>query len=198
MALSIAAKIVAEDNLFDFFKDRVESASRAQRRPVTQDTVYYLSHLLAEAGHAEEAGAGAPSTLVEMRERAANGGFAESVTWWKRMGDHALLGVGFFRENLRQRRLSIDYYAEMGAGAYGTLARILREPSSNLPDVFGELSTRFETCAEVINEVREESRENNATDIVRLYEEWLASGSPRVAERLRQLGMLPVRFAGNG
>jgi hypothetical protein len=198
MGLSIAAKIVAEDNLFDFFKDRVESASRARRPPVTQDAVYYLSHLLAEQGHADDAESAAPSTLVEMRERAANGSFAEAVTWWKRIGDHALVGVGFFREHIRQRRLSVDYYAEMGAGAYGTLARILREPSSSLPDVFGELSTRFETCADVIAEVRDDARENNATDIVRLYEEWLATGSPRVAERLRQLGVLPVRFAGSG
>ncbi len=198
MPLSLANKIVAEDNLFDYFKSRVDSASRGKRPPVSQDTVYYLSGLLADQGHAEDNDPAVPTTLVEMRERAANGSFAESVTWWRKIGDHALVGIGFFREHLRQRRLSVDYYAEMGAGAYGTLSRILREPSSTLPDVFGELSNRFETCAEVIAEVRDDTRDGNATDIVRLYDEWLATGSPRVADRLRQLGVLPVRFAGQG
>jgi hypothetical protein len=46
--------------------------------------------------------------------------------------------------------------------------------------------------------VRQEARENTDADVLRLYEEWLASGSPRAAERLRALGVVPVRIALTG
>ncbi|GDX81967.1 hypothetical protein LBMAG42_37780 [Deltaproteobacteria bacterium] len=195
MAYNAKLPIVAQDNLFDFFRERVDSAARRQRAAVSQDTVYYVSQLLAEQAHREDDEASAP-TLVEMRERAANSNFAESVTWWRRLGDHALIGLGFFREHLARRRISPGYYAEMGAGAYGTLSRLLRDPGVSMGDVFGEMSERFESCTEMIAEVREESRENNASDIVRLYDEWQSTGSARAAERLRQLGVVPVRFGG--
>ena len=97
---------------------------------------------------------------------------------------------------MRRRAVSSDYYAEMGRGAYGTLSRILRSPGADFSDVFGELSVKFNECTEVIAEVRDEARENHETDIVRLYDEWLATGSPRAAERLRVLGVVPVRFDG--
>lgn len=195
MALMVCTEIVAEENLFDFFHTRVETATRHRRAQVSQDTVYYLSQLLAEQGKSEEE-PGEPRTLVEMRERAANSSFAESVTWWKKIGDSSLVSLGLFRENLRRRAVSSDYYAEMGRGAYGTLSRILRSPGADFSDVFGELSVKFNECTEVIAEVRDEARENHETDIVRLYDEWLATGSPRAAERLRVLGVVPVRFDG--
>ena len=195
MALTVCAELVAEDNLFDFFHAKVETATRHRRAQVSQDTVYYLSQLLAEQGKSEDE-PGEPRTLVEMRERASNSSFAESVTWWKRMGDSSLVALGFFRENLRRRSVSSEYYSEMGRGAYGTLARMLRSPGPDFSDVFGELSERFVECTEVIAEVRDETQQTHETDIVRLYEEWLLTNSPRVAERLRILGVVPVRFDG--
>jgi hypothetical protein len=107
-----------------------------------------------------------------------------------------LVRLGFFRENLRRRAVSPEYYAEMGRGAYGTLSRILRSPGADFSEVFGELSSNFVECTEVIAEVRDEARETREADLVRLYEEWLATGSPRLAERLRSLGVVPVRFGG--
>lgn len=189
--------LCAEANLFDYFHARVETAVAHQRAAVSESTVFYLSSLLAEQGRRddeEEEGA----TLVELRQRAANAPFADAVSLWRRMGDSSLIAVGFFREQLERRKLSPAYYREMGRSAYGVLARLLRDPSGDAPDVFGELADRYETCTEVIAEVRDETRECNATDIVRLYEEYLATGSPRVGERLRQLGVIPMRSGGAG
>ncbi len=193
MALNAKLSVVPADNLFDFFRERVDDATRARGAPVSQDTVYYLSNLLAEQGHRDEA---EPSTLVELRARANAAEYAEALTCWRRLGDHALVQLGFFRDHLRMRRISPDYYAEMGRGAYGTAARMLRDPEGGLGDVFGEMSERFDDCTSVIAEVRDDAREKNATDIVRLYEEWQATGSARVAEKLRQLGVVPARFGG--
>lgn len=192
MACNAILPLVFHENLFDFFKDRVDGAARRQRVAVSQDTVFYLSQLLAEQGHLPEQ---EPTpTLVELRERAANGSFAEAVTCWRRLGDRAMIALGFFREHLVHRRISTTYYAEMGAGAYGTLARLLRDPGVGLGEVFSQMSERFDTCTELIADVRDEAREENTADIVRLYAEWQTTGSTRAAERLRQLGVVPVRF----
>lgn len=189
-------ELVAEGNLFDFFRSRVQKAVTHQRAPVSEAAVWYISGVLADQGHRDEEPV--PATLVELRARAQEAPMGEAVSLWKRLGDHSLVVIGFFRESLERRKISPSYCSDMGRSAYGSLARMLRDPSGAVVDVFGELAERFEACAGVIQEVREESRECNATDIVRLYEEWLATGSPRVAERLRQLGVVPVRTGGVG
>ncbi len=190
--MSSTQPILAETNLFDFFREKVETAVAHQRAAVSANTVYYLSGLLADGGHLAADDAPGGTTLVELRERAASAPFAESVTLWRRLGDTALMTLGFFRESLERRRISRDYYEQMGASAYGTLRGILRDPAGG-PDIFGELEEHYRDCAEVIAEVRDESRDENDTNILRLYEEWEATGSPRIAERLRKLGVIPMR-----
>jgi hypothetical protein len=180
----------AEANLFDWFRGRVETAVAHRSAPVSETAVYYLSALLAEQGRREDEEP-REATLVELRQRAADAPFADAVGLWRRLGDQSLMAVGFFREHLERRKLSPTYYGEMGRSAYGALARLLRDPSGETPDVFGELADRYEACTEVIAEVRDETRECNATDIVRLYEEYLATGSPRIAER--QIGRASCR-----
>jgi hypothetical protein len=196
MALNQRLSLVEQDNLFDWFHDRVDEAARHQRAPVSQETLFYLSQLLAEEGRNDPAET--PTTLVELHAQASAAPWAASITKWRCLGDRALLTLGFFRENLRRRAISGEYYAQMGATAYGSVSRRLRMPENSPHDVFAELADRFVPCTEVIAEVRAESCENTDGDIVRLYEEWLATGSPRLAERLRALGVVPVRFAASG
>lgn len=193
MALNQRLPLVEQDNLFDWFHNRVDEAARHQRTPVSQETLFYLSQLLADEGRSEDVDPGA--TLVELRAQAEAAPWATAITRWRSLGDRALLTLGFFRENLRRRAISPDYYAEMGATAYASVSRRLRLPDNGPSDIFAELADRFVPCTEVIAEVRAESCENNDADVVRLYEEWLTTGSPRLAERLRALGVVPVRFA---
>lgn len=189
--------LVADANLFDFFRERIESAVVHQRAEVTEEAVYYLSNLLAEQVRRGDGGDEEDDpTMVELQVRAVNAPIGEAVTLWRRMGDTSLLVTGFFPEHLERRRVSRDYYAHMGAGAYRALQRLLG--AGGFAQVFAELAARYHTCSEVIAEVRDETRERTDTDILKLYEEWLATGSPRVAERLRELGVIPMRTLGNG
>lgn len=194
--------LVGETNLFDFFRERVEHAVVHQRAPVSDNTVYYLSNLLAEQARSEPEDVADSLTLVELQQRAVHAPMGEAVTLWRRLGDTSLVVTGFFRENLERRRISRDYYERMGATAYRALEHMLGGPSSGtggFPDIYAELADRYHACAEVIAEVREESRDRSTdADVLRLYEEWLATGSPRVAERLRVLGVVPVRATGSG
>lgn len=186
--------LVTESELFGFFHERVEQVVQKQGAPVSEPTVYYLSQLLVDQSRVM----GEDATLVELRQRALVARPHEAVSLWKHLGDYALLISGFFRESLRRRQVSPDYYAQMGAGAYQTLRRLLWQPEGGFVEIFSELSQRFHACVDVLGEVREEVRERSDDDVVRLYEEWLQTGSPRIAERLRQLGVLPVRVRGAG
>jgi hypothetical protein len=193
------AGLLAEGNLFDFFRERVETAVIHQRAPVSENTVYYLSSLLAEQARREEdVDPAGGTTLVELQHRAVHAPLPEAVTLWRRLGDRSLLLTGFFREHLERRHISASYCERMGSTAYRSLERLLHDGGGGFAAIFDELSDRYHACAEVIAEVRDESRERNDTDLVKLYEEWLVTGSPRVAERLRQLGLVPARTQGTG
>jgi hypothetical protein len=188
--------VVAHGNLFEYFREHVEEAVERQRAPVSPSAVYYLSSLLADAGRLGRGEDPPADTLVELRQRAANAPLGEAIGLWRRLGDRSLLVLGFFGENLARRAISREYWAGMGSAAYGTLHRLLPDAGEG-PAVFGELADRYDACAEVLRDVRDEARERTDADIVRLYEEWLATGSPRVGERLRELGVVPGRFGGS-
>jgi hypothetical protein len=191
--------LVTEGNLFDFFHERIESAVQHQRAPVSENAVFYLSSLLTEQARRGEADGEDSPTLVELRHRAVTAPLAaEAVGWWRKLGDSSLLLTGYFREHLERRRISRDYCARMGESAYRSLEHLLDLRGGGFAGVYAELAERYDACVEVIAEVRDESRERSDTDIVLLYEEWLASGSPRVAERLRVLGLVPTRAVGTG
>lgn len=199
MSRTEAAGLVTEGNLFDFFHERVEAAVQHQRAPVSENAVFYLSSLLAEQARREdEAEAEGAPTLVELRHRAVMAPPPEAVSLWRKLGDQSLLLTGFFREHLERRHISREYCSRMGETAYRSLERLLDPRGGGFAEIFAELAERYPACVEVIAEVRDETRERSDTDIVRLYEEWLESGSPRVGERLRQLGVVPTRVVGSG
>lgn len=188
-----AGGLVKDPDLFQFFLDRVETAVSHQGAAVSANTVYYLTQLLAEQGHAEDT---REATFVELRQRAVSAPPPQAVAAWKRIGDQSLLVTGYFRETMSRRRITRAYAEAMGASAYGVLARVLAGPRGGFGEIFGELADRWDTCSNVLAEVRDEAADRSDTDVVRLYEEWLQSGSPRVAERLRELGVIPMRNGG--
>lgn len=188
--------LTLESDLFVFFRGRVQEAAAHQRAGVSERAVLYLSRMLTDLGHEQDAAPPAGETLAELHLRASLAEPAEAVTLLKRLGDWSLLLTGYFREHLARRRLSPEYCSRMGGGAYQRLERMFPGDVSIAP-VFGELAERYDTCVEVIAEVRDEAANRSDSDVLRLYEEWLRTGSPRVAERLRALGVVPGRPGGS-
>jgi len=193
----MSRNICTAENLFDFFHEHVDAAATAQGSEMSEDGVYYLSNLLVERGRvAEQAG---PDTLVGLAMQARDQGGLRAVGTWRELGDQALYVSGFLRPSLSRRMVSVDYYLSMGASAYGQLAGLLRSPGAcgGLDAVYAELADSFEVCSEVLQDVRDAVRAQTHGDILRLYEDWVATGNPRSAERLRELGVVPMR-AGEG
>lgn len=185
--------ICTADNLFDFFHEAVDAAVASKRASVSEDGVYYLSNLLAKRGRMPDVAL--PETLVDLQIEAAGADEVRALHCLRELGDKALYVSGFFRSSLLRRSVSVDYYLSMGATAYEQVAHRIRHPGvvGGLDEIYGELAEAFEECAEVLVRVRDAVRAHTHSDIIRLYEEWILTGDASAAERLRAVGVVPMR-----
>ncbi len=207
---STVAGLDVDANLFDFFHEHVGRAVGDHSAAVSREGVWYLTSLLVDRAHRRDAEDDATGTLVELRVRAAEGDRATAIRAYRSLGDRALMTAGFFRQSIARKLVSRQYYVDMGAAAYDTLAGMLRAAGfgrgevvgdsggRGLDAVYDELAQHFADCSEVLAEVHDAVRDSGEAglsdaDIVALYEEWLSTGSPRVAARLAALGVVPVR-----
>jgi hypothetical protein len=78
----------------------------------------------------------------------------------------------------------------MGGRAYGTLADgLARGRRQVMSRVFAELAAKFLPLVDALGEISDAARRYTQADILRLYEIWLKTGSPRARGQLRQLGI---------
>jgi len=175
----------------EYFKDQVESAlSRLQLRP-SELTTYYLVDLLCRfvqpsrtAPFCED-----PDEPLALRlGRALGSGGLEQRARLRNLGDFSLFMSGFFSDSLNRRAVDVDYYVSMGEFAYASLSR---RDTDTLGGVFSELSRKFVPFMDVLSEVSERSGVRSSSDVLRLYEKWLRTGSPRDGQRLADRGILP-------
>jgi hypothetical protein len=82
----------------------------------------------------------------------------------------------------------VDYYVSMGEYAYGSLSR--REQDA-FGDVFAELARKFVQYTDILADVSEQTGATSSTDVLRLYEKWLRTGSARDGQRLAERGVTP-------
>lgn len=119
---------------------------------------------------------------------------SERYSALRQLGDTALFISGIFPDSLPRKAVGIDYYVGMGRSAYSAAA----ESVTQLPSVaaakavFGELCDKFVAVVDVLNDVSARSNLASNTDVLRLYESWLKTGSRYAARRLRALGVEPL------
>ena len=190
-------------NVQEYFRDSVTAALANQKVDAAEDTVYYIVSLLAQFTRADRLFSRTPEGVIlqplaliyaEALE-AARPELRQHLL--RRLGDVALVISGLFSSSLNRKPVDVDYYIAMGGTAYGVLCELSRGTvrSRALGAVFDELSKKFQRFVDVLAEVGERSPLNSSTDIMRLYEIWLRTGSKRSAERLRKLGIEPVGAA---
>lgn len=192
--------LVAVTNLREFFHDSVQTALRKQHVAVDDHTEHYVVNLLTMFARSDElyeqtaegtrlkplahmlaAAAEAPSP--QLRDQAL-----------RRLGDVSLFIAGFFAQSFARKLVDVDYHIAMGGRAYGTLADSMRSSirGQAFAAVFLELAQKFQRLVDVLNDVAEMSYEHSDKDILRLYEIWMKTGSPRAFNILRRLGVEPV------
>lgn len=194
-----AEALVPVASLEEFFRDSVDAALATNHVVVDSGTSCYVVRLLtlfARADACHEPGEGTrhrPLALM-LAEAAAAPTHEERLFTLQRLGDVSLFTAGFFAEGLQDRAVGLDYYVNMGGGAYRALATGSHgsQRARALAAVFAELAAKFIEMVDVLNEVRASARGGARADLLRLYEQWLATGSRRAARLLRQAGVEPT------
>jgi hypothetical protein len=192
--------LVAVTNLREFFHDSMQAALRKQRVDVDDHTEHYVVNILTMFARSEELYDLTPEgvrlkPLAHMLADAAEAPSSQQRDEaLRRLGDVSLFVAGFFAQSFARKLIDIDYHIAMGGRAYGTLADNLRGTlrGQAYATVFLELAQKFQRLVDVLNEVAEMAHTHTDRDILRLYEIWLKTGSPRAYAILQRLGVAPV------
>jgi len=187
-------------SLEGFFRDSLDAALAANHVTIERETSRYVVNLLtlharSDAVEHESTGSGRNRPLALMlAEAVATESRQERLFLLQRLGDFALFTAGFFADSLRDRAVGIDYYIGMGGGAYRSLAQDSRSSirAAALAEVFAELAAKFPGLVDVLNEVRAIASGRDA-DLLRVYEQWLLTGSPRASRLLMAAGVTPTQ-----
>ncbi len=117
----------------------------------------------------------------------------------QRLGDVSLFVAGFFMRSFARKLVDVDYHIAMGGNAYGCLADALQRSARGraTAELYFQLASKFQGLVDALNEVSEMSYQHNDADVLRLYEVWLKTGSPRAHSLLGKLGVQPVKSAGS-
>ena len=192
--------LVAVTNLREFFHDSVQTALRKQHVAVDDHTEHYVVNVLTMFARSEELYESTPEgiRLKPLARMLADASAAPSSQQrdetLRRLGDVSLFVAGFFAQSFARKLVDIDYHIAMGGRAYGTLADNLRGSirGQAFATVFLELAQKFQRLVDVLNEVAEMAYTHTDKDILRLYEIWMKTGSPRAFAILQRLGVAPV------
>jgi hypothetical protein len=187
-------------NLREFFRDSVHAALERQRVGVEDHTEHYVVNLLTMFARSEALFDATPDgprlkpLALMLAEAAEARSREERLRTLQRLGDVSLFMAGFFAQGFARRVVDVDYHIAMGGQAYGTLAHACRSSASGraLGSVFAELAQKFQRLVDALNDVSELAHRHDHRDVLRQYEIWLKTGSPRAYGILRSLGVEPA------
>ena len=110
----------------------------------------------------------------------------------------SLFIAGFFARSFARKLIDIDYHIAMGGNAYSSLADTMQRSVSgrSIAAIYAQLAQKFQRLVDALNEVSEMSYRHTDADILRLYEIWMKTGSPRAHGLLNRLGVQPVKHGG--
>ena len=195
-----AGRVVPVASLPEFFRDALQDALAHQKVAVDGQTEQYVVNLLTLYARSEDLYERTPGgvrlrPLAHMLAAALEAPTAaERERRLQRLGDVSLFVAGFLSQGFARRLVDVDYHIAMGGRAYGTLADCCTHGTRGraLAGVFAELAAKFQRLVDALNDVSEMSWRNSDRDVLRLYETWLRTGSPRAHGLLRELGVTPT------
>jgi len=173
------------ESAVEFFKELVDGALANQHLNAGELTAYYVVNLL--AGFLQRPADGEQPLGMRLA-RALDSGGLQQRTSLREIGDISLFVSGFFADSLRRKLVDVDYYVAIGGCAYNALSRF---DSDTLSPVFGELADKFVGFVDVLSEVSERTLCSSNADLLRLYEKWLKTRSPRSGQLLIERGVVP-------
>jgi hypothetical protein len=184
-----------------FFRELVTEAMGRQKVKAKPETEFYLVNLLNQFMTADRLfvqdadGSRREEPLVLMLKEALETSDREGQrALFRQVGDVSLYMAGFFQERLKKKAITVDYYIGMGGVAYGNV--LSRLDDQGMRPVYQELSERFGNFVEVLSEVSQVAFPKSESDLLRVYEQWLSTGSQKAARILKDAGIEPSSMVG--
>lgn len=192
-------KLVRATGVEDYFRQEVRSAISNQKVEASPHTEFYLVRMLSDfcrisALYDAQENPDTPLAIRYLETLQANR--QEAFRLLKQLGDFALYISGFFQDSLNRKQVDLDYYISMGGNAYQRLSCLSRQKpvGESVGETFQELAAKFVQYVDVLSEVSENSLLWRASDLLRLYEKWLCTGSERLKRKLNESGIYPHTF----
>ncbi len=192
--------LITSTNIREYFQESVVSALDNQHIEAETGTICYIVNLLTEFSRTEcfidhaEGRIGLKPLAFLYGEAVEASGSEQRNRAYRRLGDIALFIAGVFADSLNRKLVDVDYYVAMGGNAYSHLSDGLRGSMSARMHgaVYEELAVKFVDFVDVLGEVSEQTHLESDTDVLRLYEVWVRTGSTRAARKLSEIGIQPA------
>ena len=187
----MADPLLPEQTPAEYFRGLIEASFSRQRLRPNELTSYYLVDLLCRFMRPDQRipfNDDSAEPLALRLARALDCAGMEQRARLRNLGDFSLFMSGFYPDSFRRKSIDVDYYVSMGEYAYGSLSR--READA-FGEVFAELARKFVLYTDVLADVSERTASSSGSDVLRLYEKWLRTGSPRDGQRLADRGVVP-------
>ncbi|MEJ2095087.1 MAG: hypothetical protein P8X93_08065 [Gammaproteobacteria bacterium] len=200
----VQEQLITGMDLREYFRDSVNKAVINQNLIVQEETIFYVVNMMTEFSRSERFyekttdGLMLKALALIYADALEASSTSEKNKSLQRLGDLALFISGLFADSLNRSLVDIDYYIAMGGTAYACLADQTRYTYNGctFSKVFGELSEKFIGLVDVLAEISEKSNFTSDSDVLRLYELWMKTGSKRLADKLQELGIQPFTVTG--
>jgi hypothetical protein len=187
--------LLREQTPAEYFREQVNAALARQHLRAGDLTTYYLVNMLCRFVRPDGLAVEEEGVPLALRlARALESGGVQQRERLRQLGDFSLFVSGFFSDSLQRRAVDVDYYVSMGEYAYGSLSR---RDADTLAEVFRELAGKFVGFMDVLADVSEQTMLSSSGDVLRLYEKWLRTGSPRTGQQLIDRGIVPNESIGS-
>jgi len=181
--------VFRRESAVEYFKELVDGALSHQGLATQELTAYYVVQLLASFLQRRVSCDQDSGTPLALRlGRALDSAGIQQRASLKEIGDVSLFVSGFFSDSLQRKLVDVDYYVSIGGCAYNALSRVENDAFAA---VYAELGEKFVGFVDVLAEVSERTSCSSNTDLLRLYEKWLKTGSRRSGQLLVERGVVP-------
>ncbi len=189
-------RVIRDETAAAFFHEQLLEAMKHQRVSTSAFTECYVVNLLAAFARGEALPGREPgfdeTPLALLYARALETSGWERAQLLRATADTALFVSGFFADSLPSGGAGLRYYVALGRQAYARLGNALERDARVATRVFTELAGRFREFVDLLTEVSERTMVTTPASLVRLYERWRETGSPRAAVLLAQQGLTPA------
>ncbi|MFH1146937.1 MAG: hypothetical protein V1736_04445 [Pseudomonadota bacterium] len=189
--------IEVKSSVLEFFYEQVKHAIKKQRVCLSEMSEWYAVNLLSEYTRPHPSDEPAfdlerlPVGIIYFR--LSRQSLPERLKGFKAIGDSTLFVSGFFSDSLTRSLVDVDYYMGFGMNSYDALAHIYDSEywDRDKKELFSDLTTNFRVLVDVLADVRDSTDIESTGGLLRLYEKWIKTRSPRDQQMLQTQGVIP-------